>query len=80
MDLHRHEDFQHSGSHAGIKTHCWHRYTQVDNYFFSLVLMVVKVMVGNLHLRGLASHATVSQAFKAYFVPFGDAGQKLIVF
>ena len=48
--------------------------------FFSLVLMVVKVMVGNLHLRGLASHATVSQAFKAYFVPFGDAGQKLLVF
>ena len=48
--------------------------------FFSLVLMVVKVMVGNLHLRGLASHATVSQAFKACFVPFGDAGQKLLVF
>ena len=48
--------------------------------FFSLVLTVVMVMVGNLHLRGLASHATVSQAFKAYFVPFGDAGQKLLVF
>lgn len=36
--------------------------------------------MGNLHLRGLASHATVSQAFKACFVPFGDAGQKLLVF
>ena len=42
--------------------------------------MVVKVMVGNLHLRGLASHAIVSQAFKADFVPFRDAGQKLLVF
>ena len=48
--------------------------------FFSLVLTVVKVMVGNFHLRGLASHATVSQAFKADFVPFGDASQKLLVF
>ena len=45
-------------------------------------------MVGNFHLRGktfenvlgLASHTTVNQAFKADFVPFWDAGQKLLVF
>ena len=47
---------------------------------FSLVLKVVKVTVGNFHLRVLASHTTVSQAFKADFVPFWDAGQKLLVF
>lgn len=47
---------------------------------FSLVLKVLKVMVGNYHRRGLAAHTTVSQAFKADFVPFWDAGQKLLVF